>query len=168
MLNRDTVLLARLVTGEHVQVGKACHRDDAHAHFEHLDSQVSGFYRVNGRLRFTAPVKRHFLGGVEVSFYRLRQVEHEFGSVRKFPVSAIRFTNRPKGIKTMTTKTASGVKRPATGKYKTYRQAATVAKGKNVEHGRGYRALKALDGSYGVIFRPEVAANKQRRNREVV
>jgi hypothetical protein len=61
--------------------------------------------------------------------------------------------------------TPSGIARPVNGAYSTFATARTLAKSKNQTNGRGYRALKARDGAYGVIFRPAVANNKQRRVR---
>lgn len=68
---------------------------------------------------------------------------------------------------TISSKTPGGIKRPRTGQIATFRAARTVAKVRNVENGRGHRALKTLDGNYAIIFRPAVANNKQRRVRSL-
>lgn len=171
-----TILLARLTDGRHVQVGRA-HPDYATAYdrFEQSDSEISGFQRVNGRMRFGGgPRKTHFIDGVQVSFYRLREIvgdniEAEFGHVSTFPMSAVRLTNNQRSTTSMTSKTPSGIKRPETPDFKTWDRARANAKSLNVTNGRGYRALKTAKGDgYTVIFRPAVAANKQRRNREIV
>lgn len=60
---------------------------------------------------------------------------------------------------------AGSVRRPATGQHKSFAQARTVAKAANIVNGRGYRAVKALDGTSAVIFRPSVASNKQAKVR---
>jgi hypothetical protein len=69
---------------------------------------------------------------------------------------------------TTSKKTKGGIVRPKTGVYATWQHARGNARRKNFRLGRGYRALKAQDGSYGVVFRPAVANNKQRRVREVI
>lgn len=59
------------------------------------------------------------------------------------------------------------IRRPESGPYAVFSIARMVAKERNAENGRGYRAIKAQDGSHAVVFRPAVANNKQRRVREV-
>lgn len=61
--------------------------------------------------------------------------------------------------------TPSGIARPETGPFVSYRTAQILARQKNVNHGRGYRALRAQDGSAAIVFRPSVAGNRQRRVR---
>jgi hypothetical protein len=69
----------------------------------------------------------------------------------------------------ITTKTPSGIKRPAKGEFVRFATARQHARDLNSTKGRGYRALKAADGNgFGVIFRPAVAGNKQRKVREVL
>ncbi len=174
MSNRDHIVLAALEGGEHVQIGTACHRDDAHMHFEVLDSDLSGFYRtVQGALRSGGKQRPAFIGGKAVKFYRVRQVPNEFGTVRRFPLSAIRRTNRPKATKenhrmTISKTTPSGIQRPRTGGFARWDYARSVAKRANASGvGRGNRAIKAQDGNYTVIFRPAVVNNKQRKVRSV-
>lgn len=65
-------------------------------------------------------------------------------------------------------KTPSGILRPVKGDFVRFAAARSHAKNMNVAKGRGFRALKASDGKYGVVFRPAVANNKQRRVREVI
>jgi hypothetical protein len=58
--------------------------------------------------------------------------------------------------------------RPSSGQFTAWKDARDTARLANKRQGRGHRAVKALDGqSYAVIFRPAVAANKQRRVRSV-
>jgi hypothetical protein len=57
--------------------------------------------------------------------------------------------------------------RPDTGEHKVWKDARDTARLTNKSNGRGYRAVKAKDGRYAVIFRPAVANNRQRRVREV-
>ena len=172
MLKEPTVLLAALDNGQHVQVGRVREHGDAYALFERMDSQISGFvrfgklgplmYRPDGR-------KTHFIDGHAVKFYRLRQQGHEFGDVPSYPISAVRLTNRPKeDSNTMNTKTRGGIARPQTGPWRSFGWARFEAKRLNAERGRGFRALKAQDGGYAVVFRPAVANNRQRRVREVI
>ena len=59
------------------------------------------------------------------------------------------------------------IARPKSGAYSTHATARTVARDLNVKNGRGYRALKAQDGSHAVIFRPAVASNRQRKVRGI-
>ena len=66
------------------------------------------------------------------------------------------------------TKTTTGITRPVKGDFVRFAAARSHAKNMNVAKGRGFRALKAQDGRYGVIFRPQVANNKQRSVREVI
>jgi len=179
------VILAALEDRTHVQVGRA-HRnlDAADAVYDRLDSAISGFFRTaDGRLRWGNPSAAHFINGQAVKFYRMRTVDGdniaaEFGNVERVPLSAIRktagksLTSNTKGSKvhTMnTTKTPSGIKRPTTSVYANWSIARTSARMFNEQHGRGYRALKTANGDgYTVIFRPAVAINKQRKNREIV
>ena len=172
MKNEPTVLLAKLADGRHVQVGRVRSHDAAYALFERLDSQISGFSRDGqDSLRWAAPSKQHYIDGQPVNFYRLRQQDHEFGTVPSYPVSAVRLTNRSRKEQTTVTslKTPSGVKRPTKGQFQTFTTARSHAKDLNARFGRGHRALKASDGrTYGVVFRPAVANNKQRKVREVV
>lgn len=65
----------------------------------------------------------------------------------------------------MTKTTARGIVRPRSGNFSDFATARTVAKAANMARGRGHRALRAQDGSFVVVFRPAVAANKQRRVR---
>ena len=170
MLKDPTVLLAALDNGQHVQVGRVRSHDDAYALFERMDSQISGFVRVQGRLTWKAPRKTHFIDGQAVRFYRLRQQGHEFGNVPSYPISAVRLTNNSrKGNTSMTSKTPGGIARPKTGTLVTFDTARRVAKERNVRGlGRGHRAIKAQDGSFSVVFRPAVTANRQRKVREVI
>lgn len=66
---------------------------------------------------------------------------------------------------TYSKRTPSGIARPKSGPYVTYRHAQILARSANQSRGRGYRALRAQDGSAVVIFRPVVANNRQRRVR---
>lgn len=66
-----------------------------------------------------------------------------------------------------TKRTPSGIKRPTTGTFANFATARTVARDLNVKHGRGRRAIKAQDGNHAIIFRPAVAANKQRQVRDL-
>jgi hypothetical protein len=171
LLNEPTVLLAALDNGQHVQIGRV--RDHAAAYdlFERLDAEQQGWKRYDDGLRRAAARKDHFIDGKRVKFYRLRQQGHEFGDVPSYPVSAVRLTNNSrKGNTSMTTpKTPSGIKRPTAGEFSTFSTARSHAKDLNARFGRGHRALKAKDArTYGVIFRPAVANNKQRRVREVI
>lgn len=59
------------------------------------------------------------------------------------------------------------IARPESGQFTTYEFARGFARMMNVRNGRGYRALKAQDGTFAVIFRPAVAGNKQRRVRRI-
>lgn len=92
------IVLARLTNGRHVQVGAPASREGAHALFTTLDSEQSGFVRDrHGRLRLDNNAKRpHFIGGVGVSFYRVREGSHEFGNVETVPVGRIA-RRAPKG-----------------------------------------------------------------------
>lgn len=67
----------------------------------------------------------------------------------------------------MTRKTRTGIVRPTNGSLTTWTEARTIARERNARNGRGHRALKAQDKNYAVIFRPAVAANKQRRVRSL-
>ena len=67
-----------------------------------------------------------------------------------------------------TSKTSSGIKRPAQGEFVTFSTARSHARDLNAANGRGYRALRAADGKgFAVIFRPAVAGNKQRKVRDI-
>jgi hypothetical protein len=67
----------------------------------------------------------------------------------------------------MTKTTPKGTPRPKSGQFTTYAFAVGFARMMNVRNGRGYRALRAQDGSFAVIFRPAVAGNRQRRVRRI-
>jgi hypothetical protein len=70
---------------------------------------------------------------------------------------------------TSNTKTASGITRPVAGQFQSFGTARSHAKDLNSRFGRGHRALKAQDGrTFAIVFRPVVAANKQRKVREVI
>lgn len=59
------------------------------------------------------------------------------------------------------------IARPKSGDFSNFSAARTVARDRNERNGRGHRAIKAQDGSFAVVFRPAVAANRQRRVRTV-
>lgn len=66
----------------------------------------------------------------------------------------------------MKVKTKSGIVRPTLAVYGDWTVARGVAKDANAKNGRGHRAVKTRDASgYAVVFRPAVAANKQRKCR---
>lgn len=68
-----------------------------------------------------------------------------------------------------TSKTPSGIKRPEKGEFVRFSTARAHARDLNEANGRGFRALRAADGKgFGVIFRPAVAGNKQRKVREII
>ena len=169
--NEKFVVLAALYGGEHVQVGKPVSETEAHDLFDRLDAEQSGFRRVNGRLRHLPATQRdHFIGGERVSFYRVRQVPNEFGTVRTFRRRDVRLSTRSRKEHSIISKTTpSGIQRPRTGGFARWDYARSVAKRANVSGvGRGHRAIKAQDGNYTVIFRPAVTTNKQRKVREVI
>ena len=65
--------------------------------------------------------------------------------------------------------TTSNLTRPSRAVYADWAIARSAAKSRNQQFGRGHRALKSQDGKgYAVVFRPAVAGNKQRRQREII
>jgi hypothetical protein len=125
-------------------------------------------------LRMDQPQTTVMIDGSRVKFWRGRDTDPQgavrdpaFRNLPKFPIGAIQIN--PKEVITMTKRSRrlnlDNRSRPATGEYKNFRAAQIVAKGENLRNGRGYRAVKAQDGSGAVIFRPAVASNKQRRVR---
>ena len=68
----------------------------------------------------------------------------------------------------MKTYTPGGIQRPTSGEFVRFSTARSHARDLNATKGRGYRALRAADGTYAVVFRPAVAGNRQRKVREVL
>lgn len=177
MSNAQPILILAALDGRtHVQVGKG-HADyeSGEAVYDRLDSAVSGYFRDSrGNLRAGGPHRDHFIDGQRVRFYRMRHdnggnIAAEFGHVKRVPLSAIRLTNNKRSTTSMTSKTPSGIKRPTTAVFASWERARNTAKANNDQRGRGYRALKTANGKgYTVIFRPAVANNRQRANRQIV
>ena len=59
------------------------------------------------------------------------------------------------------------IARPESGQFTTFAFARGFARMMNARNGRGYRALRAQDGTFAVVFRPAVAGNRQRKVRRV-
>jgi hypothetical protein len=89
---RDSIVIASLKSGIHVQVGNASTAEAAFALHTVLDQAHSGYRRdVQGGLTAPEPgsQQRHTILGAEVGAYRVRQAHHEFGSITKVPLSRI-------------------------------------------------------------------------------
>jgi len=78
---QDSIVLAALRSGVHVQVGKASTWEGAHALWTVLDADLG---TVNGR-----GSNPHTIKGAPVQFYRVRQGSHEFGTVETVPVNRV-------------------------------------------------------------------------------
>lgn len=126
-----------------------------------------------GAMRLTGarPVVRpgFIIGGRTVAHLSVRSMDDtnwpRTGRTHELSIPAQEVNSMSKSTKSTNVKTPGGIARPKSGGFVTYDAARTVAKRANVAQGRGRRALKAQDGNYAVIFRPAVAANKQRRVR---
>lgn len=89
---QDSIVLACLASGVHVQVGAPQTSEGAHALFGILDDNLNGYKRDRyGYLRgpFPGAQQQHTILGASVRFYRVRQGSHEFGSIAQVPVNRI-------------------------------------------------------------------------------
>jgi hypothetical protein len=89
------VVLAAMAGGQHVQVGGAGTLDGAHALFNILDGDQSGFKRTDLGALYMGAGRLHSIHGEPVRFYRVREssaikLSQEFGFVERVPVGHVR------------------------------------------------------------------------------
>lgn len=89
------VVLAAMAGGSHVQVGAAGSYNGAHALFNILDGDQSGFKRDERGAQRAGAGRLHSIHGEPVRFYRVREssaikLSQEFGPVERVPVGHVR------------------------------------------------------------------------------